>query len=278
MSYKYYNHNGHILTDSSNSKDGNRGFLFGDGFFESMRMEDGRILLRDLHEQRVLKSLGVLNLDQSGIPSIQNIEKMAIDLAERNDLRKLVRIRWSIYRDGGGLYTPETTKVGFTLNVSELDHKITFSESGVSAGIYNDQKKVFGELSPIKSLSAQLYINAAMYAVKNGWDESIMINHHDEIMEGHSSNIFILKDGIWMTPAIQSGCINGVMRKSILEQMRASNILVNEVAFKTEELLDADEIFFSNAIKGIYPVRQLQGKKFGYQQTKEIFRLVFEKD
>ncbi|MBL7924422.1 MAG: aminotransferase class IV, partial [Bacteroidia bacterium] len=205
-----------IPEDKSSHLFHNRGFLYGDGFFESMRFENGRIRSGEAHMHRLHRSLLLLEMSDASFPDLESLETQLGALAEKNKFGAHVRARISVFREGPGIYTPEVNKTSYLINMSQLEGPLRFPETGLRIGYYTRQAKARGPFSNIKSLSAQLYVMAGLHARKEGLDELLLINTSGHFIEGITSNVFIVYNGTLLTPPLTEGCVDGVMRKTLL--------------------------------------------------------------
>jgi 4-amino-4-deoxychorismate lyase len=113
----------------------------------------------------------------------------------------------------------------------------------------------------VKSLDYNLYYSAFERAKKKGFHEALLINTKGFIFEGSRSNVFFLKKGVLCTPSLTLGCLNGITRQLVMECARDMKISIKNVKPKLQDFLTADEIFLTNALIGVMPVTQLEGKK-----------------
>ena len=132
-------------------------------------------------------------------------------------------------------------------------------------------------LSPIKSINAQLYVMAAIYASENNIDDCIITNSTGGAAEGISSNIFFIQKGILYTPSIDQGCVNGVMRKIIIEIAKEAKIPVVECPVYKEELFDADELFLTNVIQGIQWIKGFRKKRYYHKISEVLAEMLIKK-
>jgi branched-chain amino acid aminotransferase len=103
---------------------------------------------------------------------------------------------------------------------------------------------------------------AGIFANENGFDDALILNEHGCVCEATSSNIFMVKNEKVHTPALTEGCVAGVMRHHILEQLRNADYEVHETVVTLEQLLDADALFLTNAIRGVMHVGAIGDKLF----------------
>jgi branched-chain amino acid aminotransferase len=117
--------------------------------------------------------------------------------------------------------------------------------------IFKDARKTCDNYSHVKSNNYLAYAMAALWAKKKHLNDVLLLNSYDRIADATIANIFIIKDGIVKTPALSEGCVSGVMRRHLLKCMRNENIPAEETKIEMEELLQASEVFLSNAVYGI---------------------------
>ena len=113
-----------------------------------------------------------------------------------------------------------------------------------------------------------MYVLAAQLAKKEGWDECILLNDSESISEAIHSNVFLVKGEKIITPHLDSGCVNGVMRAYVISMLDDANFEEREVEAK--ELEEADEILLTNAVRGIQWVREFNGKVYTNKKAVEL--------
>ncbi|HEY6161293.1 MAG TPA: aminotransferase class IV [Bacteroidia bacterium] len=249
----------------------NRSFRYGDGIFETIRFANGKIQFLDKHVKRIHHSLGVIKID---VPSGYNedyfrpeIEK----LVRQNGVEKGARIRLTLFRKEGGYYTPHNDEPNFLIECEPIDEAYyNLNPKGYSIDIYPDYKKSINKLSNIKSNNALLNVLAGVYRKQNDLDDCVILNQNFGIAECISSNIFAVKNGVLYTPPIMDGCVDGIMRRHIIEVARANRISVYEVSLQMNVLLNSDEIFLTNVISGVRWVGAYKAKRFYNNMAKLI--------
>lgn len=227
---------------------GNRLFRYGDGFFESMRLHQGSLPLWDFHLARIEQSLDLLEME---IICTKNALKKAIfQLLEANNHQREARIRLAFFREGGGLYTPEGHRAAFWIETEEKQATASFlqpQKAGGRIGFFEKASKQPHPWSGIKSSNAQLYVMAALERKKQDWAEILISNNAGNIIEASASNLFIRKGDKMFTPPLSDGCVAGCMRAYLLK----NNPNITSHSLHKEDLLQADEIWLTNAVAGI---------------------------
>lgn len=242
----------------------NRAFRYGDGLFETMRWMDGDIRFLQHHVARLHEGMRMLKLEQTARFDAHFIRTRATELIRRNGLESQhVRVRLQVYRDGGGLYSPQRNNACYIMSVSKLDpDDVKHRKIGLIVDVYSDFKKPYSELSKLKSSNALVYVMAGLYRTKNGLDDVLLLNQDGFLCESLSSNVFIWYDKRLYTPAISEGCIDGVMRKVVIDMALDSGMEVIEAQISPDILTEADEIFHTNAIHGVQWVMGYKQKRY----------------
>lgn len=234
----------------------NRAFIYGDLLFESIKVSGGMPQLLTLHYSRLMQSAQMLKF-QTDL-SIEKFEQAINDSIIHSGLKE-ARVRFVMHRSAEGFYTPSNNQ---TQVFTEIFPLIFASNKILTLGVYADNYKPCNELSSIKSGNALLYVMAGIFANENGFDDVLILNEHGCVCEATSSNIFMVKNEKVYTPALTEGCVAGVMRHHILEQLRNADYEVHETVVTLEQLLDADALFLTNAIRGVMHVGAIGDKVF----------------
>src|SRR5690606_33397952 len=171
----------------------NRSYRYGDGLFETMRWENREIQLLNYHVDRLQKSMDALKMEGGKLFNSSFIHQKVTSLLEKNQLiESECRIRFSVFRDGEGLYTPQTNQAAYVIEVAKLDKKVNANnQSGLIIDIFPEHRKPQNILSNIKSSKSLLYILAGAYRKKHAFDDVLLINESGFLVESSSSNVFI---------------------------------------------------------------------------------------
>ncbi len=252
----------------------NRSYRYGDGLFETLLWENREIQLLNYHVDRLQKSMDVLKMEGGKLFNSSFIHQKVTSLLEKNQLiESECRIRFSVFRDGEGLYTPQTNQSTYVIEVNKLDKKVNVNnQSGLIVDIFQDHRKPQNSLSNIKSSNAILYVLAGIYRKKHGLDDVLLINESGFLVESSSSNFFVWYNGILYTPALSEGCVDGVMRRSILDFARENEIEIIEAQINPHILNEADEIFLTNAIHGMQCVLGYKKKRYFNHLSKDLWQ------
>lgn len=260
-----YNYNGNFIEGNEITLSmGDRAFQYGDSVFESMKFANGRINFWEDHYFRLMSSMRILRMEIPMNFSPEFLEEqIRTTLAENELLDKASRVRLQVIRKEGGLYTPTSNEVNFLISVSELEQSnFSLNESGLEVDLFKDYYKQKSLLSNIKSGSAVLYTVASIFKKENALDECLLLNDDKMIAEAIAANVFVVKGKEIFTPPLTDGCLKGVMRKQVLGILPKMGYEVVEKSISPFDLQKADELFLTNATRGVQWVEKYRKKTF----------------
>ncbi len=235
----------------------NRSFRYGDGFFETIKVSNGNICLADYHFERLFASLDAMLFEKPHYYSSAYFKEQVLQVTNKNGHSKLARVRLTIFRGDGGLYDAENNFPNYIIQSWELNPATNhLNENGLVIDLFKDAQKVCDHYSHIKSNNYLPYTMAALWAKKNRLNDALLLNPYGAIADATIANVWIVKDGAIKTPALTEGCVNGVMRRFLLKSIRAASMPVEETTILMDDILQAQEVFLTNAITGIKWVRQ----------------------
>lgn len=251
---------------------GNRSFCYGDGFFESIRITGSEMPFIKNHFERIKETAAVLELNLPPEFTVESLVESVKLLSEKNEVGKEGRVRINFYRNEGGLYAPESNSCSIIVDVMpyQAGQGFELNNKGLKVDLYQKIKKPCNVLSSIKSCNSLLYVLAGKYKRDNDLEEAVILNDKHNVCEFTSSNLFIVINGVLYTPAIAEGCINGVMRKVIIDLAAKARIYVYETELKPNDLIRADEIFLTNAVQGIQWVGAYKSKRYFNKVSKTL--------
>lgn len=259
----YCNYNGHLISIYEPVVSfANRAFRYGDSLFETIRVVGGKALFLSDHLRRIKIGMTVLRMNIPPNFNAENISKLIRELLEKNNLVNDCRARLTIFRNEGGFYTPHSNEISFLIESEDLGFAggYQLNETGYSIDVFHDIKKHKNKLSNLKTGNALIYVLAGIYKKDIKMDDCLIINEDGNVCESISSNIFIVKNGALYTPALTEGCVEGVLRKQILEIARQNRILCYEISLVFNTLMNADEIFLTNTIQGVRWIEKYKTK------------------
>jgi branched-chain amino acid aminotransferase len=268
----YINHNGNfVLADAPVVTANNRSFRYGDALFETIRIANYNPQFLKEHLQRLFNGMKVLKMEMNPLFNTVFLEHAILELALKNNVNSDGRVRLTVYRNDGGFYTPDNNKTSFLLEVYPIEVKgYELNQKGFTVDLYTEFKKAQNSLSSIKSANSAVYVMAGIHKTEQQLDECLLLNDKHLIIEAITSNIFAVKNGVLYTPPISDGCVDGVMRKKIIEVAQANKIAVYEISVMQNVLLGADELFLTNTIHGIRWVVAYKQKRYFNTTAKRL--------
>ncbi len=229
----------------------NKSFRYGDGFFETMKWRGGKPLLADDHFERFFSTARALGYQ---VPALLKKERLLDEMAQlikKNAAEKLARIRLTAWRGEGGLLEGDDT-LHYAIECWPLDEAMDqFNENGLVIGIYPEARKAADAFSRYKTNNFLAYSLAARHAKAMRWNDALLLNTGGRLVDSCIANLFIIKNEKIITPALSEGPVDGILRRQLLRHFP-----IAEASLQPEDLETADEIFLSNAIRGIRWVRQ----------------------
>ncbi len=239
----------------------NRAFRYGDALFESILLTNGKAMFLADHIKRVKLGMTTLRMNVPAEFTSSNINGLIQELIKKNNIIADARIRLTVFRNEGGFYTPLTNDISFLIEAEILTtNAYSINQKGMWVDMYAEIKKPVNKLSNIKTSSALLYVMAALTKTSLRLDECLLINEHGNIVEAISSNIFSVKNGVLFTSPLTEGCVDGIMRKQIFKIAQEQKILIFEQPLTVHTLTNGDELFLTNAIKGVQWIGQFKNK------------------
>lgn len=260
-----------LAADQAILKASNRSFKFGDGLFESMRMCNGKLQFAELHADRLKAGMKALKMDGHALVDSYFLKQKTSELLKKNKFTGNVRFRLAIYRDGEGLYTPQSNKTGYLLEAIPLeDSTYELNKKGLIVDVYDEIPKPINKLSNFKTSNALLYVMAGLYQKQHRLDEALLLNQNGFLCESTSSNVFIVYQKQIYTPALSEGCVGGVMRNVIMQLAKMNNFPLIEAQINPQILNEAEEVFITNASSGIRWVMGYGRKRYFNEVAKML--------
>jgi branched-chain amino acid aminotransferase len=268
----YINHNGNLaLADQPVVTANNRSFRYGDALFETIRIANYNPQFLKEHLQRLIMGMNVLKMEMNPLFNETFLEHAILELAQKNSITSDGRVRLTVYRNEGGFYAPSDNNVSYLIEAYPIEeHNYILNTKGFTVDLYTEFKKTQNALSSIKSANSTVYVMAGIHKIQQQLDECLLLNDKHHIIEAISSNIFAVKNGVLYTPPVGDGCVDGVMRKKIIEIAQANKIAVYEISVMQNVLLGADELFLTNTINGIRWVVAYKQKRYFNNTSKKL--------
>lgn len=238
-----------------------RGALFGDGLFETFRVEKGIPLFLEEHLTRLLRSAEKLRFAR--IPGKSEL-RGAIRKAIGSNRVNSGYLRLTLTRGQGGFGVPlsRLDRSGYWVEAREQPLDPVWYQ-GVRATIGKRIRNPHSPIAGVKSLNFLENILAREAARAVGAQETILLTVEGDLCEGASSNLFLVRGGEIMTPGLDRGPLPGVVRSWVLREAPRIGIPVKECQIGPEELRRSEELFFTNSTWGPFPCVEVDGMAVG---------------
>ncbi len=233
-----------------------RGFLFGDGIFETIISRNYCLFRFSQHYERMKKGAEICNFQ---ITKKNVIEKSIVKCLKKFGIKNGY-IRINIWRQKGEGINPEGTETNSLVIIKNfVSYPLSFYEQGMNCII--SKKIIRNENSPltrIKSLNFLENVIGKIEAKENNCDETIFLNNKKFLTEATVSNVFLVQKDKVYTPSLICGILDGITRKVVIEICKENNIEIKEGEFVSEFLVDCDEVFLTNSLMNVMPVKTIR--------------------
>ena len=244
----------------------NRSFRYGDGLFETMKVYQSKILLEQFHYDRLILGLKMLQIENT--LTVSELSQLTLELCKKNNCIGSARVRLAVYRN-------HENKAEFVIEAFPLQKEINqWDENGLTIDLYPHARKNPDAFSNLKTANFLPYVLAGIFAKERGIDDALVLNAFNNIADSSKANIFLVKKKEIFTPAIHQGCISGVMRRFLMDELKAHGYRLRQQEISEQQLLDADEVFLTNSIYDIRWVEKFREKAYTSEQTLSIYKKI----
>lgn len=236
-----------------------RAFQYGDGLFETIRYERDQLWFLPDHMARLTAGMSALHLHFSADINESAIHQSVMNLLSASHLTgQTARIKIQVWRQTGGLYTPTTNQANLLITARPGQPFAITQRAAV--GICETARLTYSPYSAFKTLSSLPYVMAGVEKKERGLDDVILLDSDPEkhVAECQASNLFWFDEGVLYTPAVETGCVDGVLRQHILRVASSIGQPVN-VGFFTSHMLSWAEAVFCGNVNGIQWIRSIEG-------------------
>ncbi len=255
------NFNGKIISKNNfqlNYK--NRGFNYGDSIFDTSKYLNNEILFLEDHYFRLMASMRMLRMKIPMNFTLDFFKNEILKTIQANNLTNNARSKFTVFRNEGGLYTPNNNTVSFIIEVEQI--KVN-NKSNYEIDLFKDYYVNSDLLSTLKTNNRIYNVVASIYAKENNLDNCILLNHDKKVVEANNANIFLIIENKVITPPLSDGCLNGIVRKKIIESIKGiGEFIFEEKSISSFDLQKADSVFLTNSIIDIQTVTKYRNKEY----------------
>ncbi len=269
--------NGSLVNrEDLNIKLSNRGFQYGDAVFETMRGHNAIVYFWEEHYFRLMASMRILRMPIPMEFTPDYLLDQIIQLIKACHLNEeSFSVKLLVWRDAEGRYTPSNAKVGYSITIDKLDNPyFVYNDSDYEVALFRDHYIHASMLSNLKTNNRLINILGSVYAKENDFANCLLLNDRKEVVEALNANIFLVKGYKIRTPKLDSGCLDGMMRKQIIKLIAEWPDYILEIdEISPFELQKADELFITNSLIGIQPISKYRKKTY----VNKVSKLLSEK-
>lgn len=266
---KFININGQIFPAGGYLLPDKRAF----GLFETMLLDSGGIFLSTFHWQRLFRGIDRLRLPWPANWNSAFLLQCVLETARSNKLDKLCRVRLQTFQQ-----TDTRHNTSFLIECVPVDAIHTeYNSDGWEAGLAKNLIRASDSDSDLKLSHELVYPLAAVQARESGLDDVLIMNDRQNIIESSIANIFWVKDKHLFTVPVSEGCVDGTMRRFIMEY---SGYKVVQQPLTVELLHTADELFLTNSVRKIKWIHRMEGQEkcYGNDFSKQLFSRLRQTD
>ena len=239
------------------------------GLIETIKVVNGRPVFKNLHVKRLFNSLQLIKVNETEFKVEDRILRLLKYECIENGMKNF-RLRIEVQKNRAHDYMPDIPALKWNCTLKPLDNpKYVLNSTGLKLTLLPKHKKTIDAFANVKHTERNIYSKAFEYATENGFDEALVLNENNTIADASIYNVFTVKDGNIYTPPLTDAPVAGVLRELLLTRLPAGRII--EKSISIQDIYNADELFLTNALKGIRWVGYMDDKQLGNTITKQIF-------
>ncbi|EAT13332.1 aminodeoxychorismate lyase [Bermanella marisrubri] len=246
-----------------------RAAQFGDGLFETLSVQDGQVLKRDLHAQRLEKGMAALGMHSLSVTTEEWLEeKVAAILHHTRQSTGIVKVMVTRAPSARGYAYDASAPIQSIVSLSTPPNlNKAIYEAGIDVIYCNTHCSIQPTLAGIKHLNRLENVLARQEVVNAGTFEGLMLDANGFVIEGTMSNVFFCKGDVWYTPELYESGVAGVMRQFIMNQSSTLSLQLEAGKIHQEDLKTMDAAFICNSILGVVPIKRVEEKIFEIDES-----------
>ena len=266
------NFNGNIQESNTVFNANNRGFLYGDAVFETVKVIGDSVLFAEDHYFRLMASMRICRMEIPMNFTLEFFEEQILEVCKTLERASSYRARITFYRVSDGFYLPKSNDVSFIVVAEALNSsKYFIDKRDYEVELYKDFHISKHLLSTLKTTNKMINITGSIFANENDYANCILLNDDKNVVEVLNGNIFMKVGNTIITPPIFDGCLNGIMRKQIINLIKKmDDFECIEKSISPFDLQKADELFVTNVIVGIQPITKYRKKTYPFEFSENL--------
>ena len=187
------NYNGQLYSSETILSNSNRGFLYGDAVFETVKIVNNKVLFLEDHYFRLMSAMRIVRMEIPMNFTMEYFEEQILILVNTLNYSQSARARITVFREDGGNYLPETNTVSYLISASKLQSQhYSIENNQYEVDLYKDYYVAKHLLSSIKTTNKIINVTASIFAKENSLDNCLLINENKNIIEALQGNLFML--------------------------------------------------------------------------------------
>lgn len=272
----FVNDNGCLLEEAKVClSPNNRSFRYGDGCFETLKVINGNLLLKEYHFRRLFSTLQALQFTIPAYLTAQYLEQQILETVYQNKQQLHARVRLTFHRGSGALPGLSDTQPSFIIQTAHgLAESLHFNTKGLSLDYYYDSIKCADKYSRFKTNNYLGSVMGTLFAKEKKLDDCIFLNYSNRVVETTIANIYIVQNNSIVTPPVAEGCVEGVMRKFLLQQAHNLGYHVSEKIISPNDVTAAAEVFITNANIGLRWIGNVGATLYNKSVSEKLYRSI----
>lgn len=259
------NFNGILCKSTENVSVQNRGFLYGDAVFDTLKVVQGKIHFWEEHYLRLMATMRIVRMEIPHTFTMEFLENEILKTLSENQLHQATCIvRLSVVRKPSVGYVPLSNAVDYYIEATPFSNPFYQNQNvNYEVELYKDFYVQPDLLSTLHTANKMFNVVGSVFAQENDYQNCILLNSEKNVVGFLDGNIFIVTGNHLKTPPLSDGAINGIIRKKLIEIIKkTTDFTIEEVSISPFELQKSDEIFVTNSIIGIQSVSKYRKKEF----------------
>ena len=268
-----FNFNGKLLNEDDKILDAkNRGLQWGDAVYEELRVVSGEVIFLEEHYLRLMSSMRILRMEIPMNFTMEFMEEEILKTVLKEGLKVTKRVKFTVFRNSENDDALANNSISYIVTTSILPNSFyILEENEYEVELFKDFYKNASMLSNLDTTNKILNVVGRIYAQENDYNDCLVLNEQKQVIESLNGNIFLIQKNVIKTPPLTDGCLNGILRKKVIEIIsKLEDYELQELSISPFELQKADELFTINAIDGIISITKYRKKVYSNFVAKNL--------
>jgi branched-chain amino acid aminotransferase len=268
-----FNFNGKLLNEEDkilNAK--NRGLQWGDAVYEELRVVSGEVIFLEEHYLRLMSSMRILRMEIPMNFTMEFMEEEILKTVSKEDLKITKCVKFTVFRNDENDDALANNSISYFITTYILPNSFYMLEDNeYEVELFKDYYKNASMLSNLDTTNKILNVVGRIYAQENDYQDCLVLNEQKQVVESLQGNIFLIQKNVIKTPPLTDGCLNGVLRRKLIEIIsKLEDYELQELSISPFELQKADELFTINVIDGITSITKYRKKLYSNTVAKNL--------